>query len=310
MNGWFVGIDGGGTKSTLLLHHADGTEHLGQFGPLNANGNSYSEVDSSIHEILSCMQKTMGSLSLCTSVCIGGAGVSNSNFALFLKKRFADSGFSGDLLLVGDHLTALADAFSGNDGVVLISGTGSVCFGQHGELTKRCGGYGYLIDDEGSGYAVGRDILSAVVKGADGRQMPTVLEHAALEMLGLSDITELMQFLYSNSFSKKKVASLSVLLQEGIDNHDEASVRIEEKALRHLQTMAATVIHDLCLENGGLALRGGMLENSVLFRQKLSRLLQNDFPNLLINTDKGNPARGAVLLAMKEGLHGVQGLMV
>lgn len=90
----------------------------------------------------------------------------------------------GVIRLVGDHETALAGALEEPAGVILIAGTGSICYGVNESGAKfRAGGYGHIIDDAGSAYAIGRDILKAVVRSSDGRQGQTVLKekkHSAI----------------------------------------------------------------------------------------------------------------------------------
>ena len=69
-----------------------------------------------------------------------------------------------------DQETALAGALGAPCGMVLIAGTGSICFGRDAVVKQPgSGGYGHKIDDEGSGYALGRDALAAVVRAQDGR---------------------------------------------------------------------------------------------------------------------------------------------
>ena len=95
----------------------------------------------------------------CLGICIGSAGTGNEDAVAFLKETFMEGGFLCRLLITGDHVTALKGAFKNACGILLIAGTGAICYGQtgSGEEPVRAGGFGHLIDDGGSAYAIGRD---------------------------------------------------------------------------------------------------------------------------------------------------------
>ena len=115
---------------------------------------------------------------------------------------------------------------------MLISGTGSVCCGRNDSGTLfRTGGYGWRVDDEGSGYAIGRDILRAAVRAEDGRGPATVLKQAVLEQLGLPDIPGLVAWMYAPQTGKKEVAALAPLLNQALERQDEAAGLIVRHAV-------------------------------------------------------------------------------
>ena len=73
----------------------------------------------------------------------------------------------------------------------------SAAAGTARETARGVGGYGYLIDDGGSGYALGRDILTAVVRAADGRGPATALTQAVFAALGVQSVGEIITWLYA-----------------------------------------------------------------------------------------------------------------
>src|SRR5260221_4700209 len=72
---------------------------------------------------------------------------------------------------------AKAALYAGNPagcGVVLISGTGSIAYGRNDQGAEaRCGGWGYLVGDEGSAVGIGQEGLRAASYDHDGRGSPT-----------------------------------------------------------------------------------------------------------------------------------------
>lgn len=75
--------------------------------------------------------------------------------------------------IVNDSMLLFVN-FSGNDGAVMICGTGSICFTLKDGKLGRVGGYGTL-DGGGSGYEIGKAAISYALKAADGRREQTIL---------------------------------------------------------------------------------------------------------------------------------------
>ena len=160
----FIGIDGGGTSTKVEIHR-DGQSERRKYGPFNISAIG----EEAFRKLLREMFADWGSLEECRAICVGGAGVSCGELEQIIREELKPTGFAGKLLLRSDSEIALRGAVDG-PGCILIAGTGSIGFGvnEAGE-TARVGGFGHLIDDEGSGYALGRDALSAAVRALDGR---------------------------------------------------------------------------------------------------------------------------------------------
>jgi glucosamine kinase len=79
-----------------------------------------------------------------------------------------------------DAHTAWLGAFKGGDGAILIVGTGSCGYGGTSGHCHYVGGWGYEISDEGSGAAIGRELLRRCIWAHDGRTPPTPLSEAIL----------------------------------------------------------------------------------------------------------------------------------
>lgn len=191
----YCGWDGGGTHTTVLVSdHRGQTVAQASFGPLNMNGNPKSVVTETVKNAVAFM-KAQGE---CCSLIVGMAGVSNRDAVAFITKQIRAAGYKGDLRIVGDQEIALEGAIR-KHGAVLIAGTGSVCCGRNeaGDFF-RTGGYGWIIDDLGSGYAIGHDILMAAVRDEDGRGPATCLKQMVLNEIGAEDVRGLITWLYSS----------------------------------------------------------------------------------------------------------------
>lgn len=149
-----VGIDGGGTKTRVAVCASDGTLlHRETLGAFNLSAIGEDGFRRRVGEILTLC----GDMRACGALCVGGAGASGAAMGEILRAELAAHGFARKLLLCGDHEIALAGAMQ-TPGCVLIAGTGSICYGKNAAGEHfRCGGGGHIIDDPGSGYALGRD---------------------------------------------------------------------------------------------------------------------------------------------------------
>lgn len=296
-----AGWDGGGTKTRVCLVDEKGTEiALRDFGPLNINGASEEVVSTTVRDALQFMADTVGDLELVPEVVIGMAGVSNRNAGSFVEQAVRACGYEGHLQILGDQEIALAGAIQGH-GAVLIAGTGSVCNGRD-ESGKpfRVGGYGYLIDDPGSGYAIGRDILSAVVRAWDGRGKPTCLTELVFRTLNIEDIRGLITWLYSPTTGKQGVASLARLLAEALQAGDETAMKIADQAARDLTDIVLAGWRKSGMKDGELALAGSILEHFDRIRERMTSEIHSVFPMIRIGSPRSDPAHGAARLALEK----------
>lgn len=295
--GYVVGLDGGGTKTAAMVLWPDDSQRTVSFGPLNLNGATQETVAQTLADLCDFLSKLPGGLAGCGSLCIGCAGISNPVVSTFLRQQLQQLGFRGTLTLVGDHEAAWAGAHRGQDGIALIAGTGSICYGRAGGQTARSGGFGHLIDDEGSGYAIGRDILAAVVRAQDGRIAPTQLTPAVFSMLSLADMGELVRFVYSPHTHKAQIAALTPLLDDALAAGDGAALAIAEKCARELALLVEAVAHQLGMTRAPVAFLGSILQKQPVIAQRTRQLLQQSSPGLEVRLPLADAAMGAALLA-------------
>lgn len=299
MQYYAVGMDGGGTKTNVEARAEDGRVLLrAAFGSMNLNSASEQTVAETFRACAAALRALPGGLAACRAVCIGSAGVSNPDACRTLERLLRGCGYEGPLLLRGDQETALAGALGRPDGMVLIAGTGSICFGRDAAgRTARCGGYGHKIDDEGSGYALGRDALAAVVRAGDGRIPATMLTRLVYERLGIADVRGLVRFTYAPETDKKEIAALAPLVSEAAAAGDAAAGQIVEKACRELAALVMPVAGALHFEAGQLALAGSILLHVEAVRAGVTARLRERYPQLECVAPREDAASGAALLA-------------
>ena len=304
---YIVGIDGGGTKTNLEVRYFENLNSPYEIlekekmnfktGPLNVKNLSSGNLKMAVVEMINFLKGLEGGLEACEIIAIGTAGASNPEIVNGIKKEFSTNGYNGELVIAGDDITALKGGLSGRAGAVLIAGTGSICTGTDSKGTSlRSGGWGYLIDDAGSGYTIGRDILSQVVRENDGRSEKSILTKLVYEKLKISSIPELIAYVYSENTGKNDIAALAPLLTEGVTNNDGASLDICTKAASELCTLAEAVVHKLDTAEPELMLSGSILTRLLPVREKFLDIFKSRNKNVKISEPEHSAETGAILI--------------
>ena len=287
-----AGIDGGGTKTTLVCRRLDGSDLCTKvFGPFNLN----SIGDIAFTQLLDEITGFLHALGTCSALCIGAAGYSTQKMRFLVAAAMEKAGID-NWTLVGDHEIALCGALEGKPGCALIAGTGSICLGQNQSgQAVRAGGWGHLIGDEGSGYALGRDALAAVAKNMDGYQENTLLTQFLAEKLGLTTRTEIISYVYGGD--KGRIASIASLVLEAAEVGDTVAADIVRNNARMLAKLVAAVAKQLDLRQSETALLGGLLKHETLLRRVLVEELEQILPDMTCVPPRHPASIGAVMMA-------------
>ena len=266
---FIAGIDGGGTHTRIELRDMKNRFVCREdFGPFNINSIGESAFRALLREVFSFC----GGMKDCARLCIGAAGISNPRAGHILAEELEQAGFRGKWKLCGDQEIALRGAMDG-PGVVVIAGTGSICFGKNaaGE-TARSGGYGHLIDDGGSGYALGRDVLSCAVRSVDGRVKDAGILQAVCDRVG-GGPERIVPFVYAPETDKAAIAQFSALALEQAAQGDKEALRILDRGAQELAQLVCSVQERLDLPNCRIGLLGGLIASENPYRQVVAKKL-------------------------------------
>jgi N-acetylglucosamine kinase-like BadF-type ATPase len=184
-------------------------------------------------------------------------------------------------------------------GVAVVAGTGSMAFARSADgRTARAGGWGHLLGDEGSGYAVAVAGLRAVAHAADGRGPATVLTDRFLAAYGLSRPEELVGVVYRDC-DRAALAALAPLVLAAADGGDAVAQSIVGGATAELASAAASAARQLGLGPAfPVALAGGLLVSSAGFRARFLDALRDRGLTADPVATVHEPAEGAVRLAL------------
>jgi glucosamine kinase len=298
-----VGLDGGGSKTRVRIADEQGTQLGSAEGPASAvhPGEAHRSADiiaAAVRDALSSCQMTDA---VPRVLCVGVAGVGRDHERQALWQALAALELADDVIVDPDYVIALEDAFGEDAGILLIAGTGSIAFGRGPTgTTMRCGGWGPICGDEGSGAWIGRRALSVVTAAADGREPETALTGAILTAAEVDDLESLISWAASAtpaSFASLAPAVLSTAEAGDLRANALLGLATEELVL-HVRTLARRLFTDeraAC----SVALAGGLLNPGAPLRKRVERRLKSAVPGAQPHAAEVVPVRGAVRAALR-----------
>jgi N-acetylglucosamine kinase-like BadF-type ATPase len=296
----FLGIDGGGTKTTCAV--GDETQLLATAtsGGSNVIRSGEAQARSSLQEAIrkSCALAGIDPGRV-TRICVGTAGAARPQVSDAIRRMVAEIA-PADIRVMGDTLVALRAAFEDNEGVIVIAGTGSIAYGRnHQGQTARAGGWGYAISDEGSGQWIGRTAISCALRAHDEGEGSRLFDRI-LRAWGLASIDDLVRM--ANGVPPPDFASLVPTVLEGADTGDAVARSVLTQAGTELASVAKIVIAHIFADrpNVPVAMSGGVFRNSPLVRQVFYNSLRSEYPDVKIAATVVEPVKGALALA-REG---------
>jgi N-acetylglucosamine kinase-like BadF-type ATPase len=290
----FLGIDGGGTKTRALLVDSTAQRiHCAESGPSNLNIYDEATVRSSLQEVVaSCIQATDAKPS---AACFGLAGAANPETKAKLADIVQTLGLE-TFKIVSDAEIALEGAFRGGSGILLIAGTGSVCFGKSAKGTiHRTGGWGWLADDAGSAGWIGQRALEIALQEQDGRRKGTAFRDTILPHLGIHSEEDISPLLYQPLIKRSKIAELSSCVFDLARQQNCAAIAIYDEALDALEALVRTTAGKMTNGADALVFSGGLFNYNTDFRQALETKLSDFKIHAALNT----PLEGAIAIARK-----------
>jgi glucosamine kinase len=298
-----IGIDGGGSKTRAMVADEQGQQIADVEGPGSAVRPGQAEASA---DVIAAVARD--ALAACDMthvvprvVCIGVAGVGREAERQALWQALMSRELGDDVVVHADATIALDDAFGDGAGILLVSGTGSIAYGRSpAGTTARCGGWGPICGDEGSGAWIGRRALSIVTAASDGREPETALAGALLTAAQVNEIPELIP--WAAQATPAALASLAPAVLKTADAGDLranalVSMAVEELVL-HVRTLARRLFVDERAASD-VALAGGLLGKRSPLRKRVEHRLKSAVPGATIRSEEVVPVRGAVRGALR-----------
>lgn len=299
-----LGVDGGGTKTGFLLLRADGAvlaEHL----------------DEGAYHVQIGMPALKAMLAHGVSALLSKAGIEADAVAsafFGLPAYGEDSRLTsaldavpegilprGRYLCGNDMVGGWAGAFACADGINIVSGTGSIAYGERHGATARAGGWGELFSDEGSAYWIAVQGFNAFSRMADGRRPKGPLYDLMREAYKLTDDLDLSGLILSD-LARERIAEASRIVTCAAQAGDDASRRIFAAAGAELAELALAVRDALGFGDGEATLvshSGGVFKAGALILEPLRAALAKANAPVTLAAPRFSPSIGAALVAAR-----------
>ena len=313
---YVLGIDGGGSKTVCILMQDTG-EVLGR-GEAGSSNYQTIGIKATLQSIESAIyaanNQALNSIIYIKikAICLGLAGVGRATDIEIIKTLVEDLQNSkllritwasaSNIVICNDALIALVGGIGDDVGVVVAAGTGSIAFGRsHQGKTKRVGGWGYILGDEGSAYKIAVAGMQAAFKAYDGREMSTSLVEAFKQHLNLANIEDLIEVIYRRGWGVKEIAALAPVVDFTAASGDEVANNIIESAVQDLVKATSTVIDAIFSfsSNCEIVTTGSVWQGRCKMRDRFAGYIVAKFPSVKVIFPRNEPAYGAALLALK-----------
>lgn len=302
----YLSIDGGGTKTAMLLTDIEGrtlseTTLGGCAYPQIGMDGLYNLLDSGISKLLSQtgLDKNQVVSSSWGMPCFGESYEADEEIKKIAEAIIPDSPkYIGNDVEVG-HAGSLAL----RPGIHMVAGTGAIGFGRNSKgETARSNGAHENFSDEGSAYWLGNETLRLFVKQADGREQKGPLYNIIKSNFSLERDMDIVDYYNSNLAGKRSsISKIQILLYEAAIEGDTSASNVYDRAAYELYLTIKSLYDKLflncdCITN--VSYYGGVYKAGKLILDPLRNYLSN--LHVSLNPPILTPTSGGILLAAQE----------
>jgi len=305
---YYLGIDGGGTKTTCALGDETSLLVSVNTGPSNITRVGETRARESLHRAVRevCAAAKIDSRQI-RRACIGVAGAGREEVANAVRKIVAEM-IPGEIQVVGDTVTSAEAAFGAGPGVIVIAGTGSIAYGRNSQgQTARAGGWGFAVSDEGSAHWIGRTLIHDLMRAIDQRlddanaMQATADAFPLLRKIQAAWNLHSLEGLVRAANSHPDFAALFPLIVAA--DADDMTASVLSRAGNELAQLAAIVTRRLFANEISddplvqVAMIGGVFRHSLTVRESFRRDLQKLDPRVEVKPEIVEPVLGALQMA-------------
>ncbi len=296
---YLIAVDGGGTKTIAVMSDLKGRIlKKAKTGSTNPNKIGFEKAIFNLKKIIFKITKgcPRNQIGFCYLGLAGGLEKDKEKkkkIEKFLKKIF-----SFPIKVEGDQKIAFRSGTDEIDGVLIIAGTGSISMGWRGKKEEVSGGWDWLLGDQGSAFWIGKKALEEAIKTFDGRRKETLLRKTIFQKLKIKNGKELYQKFYQKNFVKK-VASISVMVDEIALKGNKTARKILEEAGKELNQMALSVIKKLKFRKQFPLVLVGEVFNSKFVFQRVKKEIKKYYPQVQFIRPKKPPIFGGIKIALE-----------
>jgi N-acetylglucosamine kinase-like BadF-type ATPase len=295
---YVIGVDGGGTKTEASAYDLDGKIMLTS---IKGFGNLLNNKEIALDNILSAIKEIIDEFGVSELSCIylGIAGSEVGENKKIISDKIKNE-LKVDSVVMNDAEIALKAMLKGKDGILTIAGTGSIAFGINKNVTSRCGGWGSLLGDEGSGYRISIDAIKRMIFEEEHSIAQSELTKKIMDRLEIKSVDEITKFVYSST--KDDIASLAPIVARLGEAGDEIASEILINEGVELAKTVENLYKKLKFKSCSIALVGGVIRKAKVVRKAFEDYLKENIVVEDIIDEEISPTMGAYYInKIKEG---------
>jgi N-acetylglucosamine kinase-like BadF-type ATPase len=297
---YFIGIDGGGTKTVGALANLNGRilKEV-KVGSTNPNKIGFDRAIFNLRKLISKIAKNKN-----IKIAFLGlaGGLERDKEKRERIKKELQKFFDFPIFVEGDQKIAFRAGSEEKEGIVVIAGTGAIAMGWKGKKEAISGGWDWLIGDQGSGFWIGKKVLEEIGRALDGRRKDFKLRKFIFKKLKIKKEVDLYKNFYCEDFVTK-IASISKFIDEFSKKGDRFSKKILMEAAKEVSKMATSVIKKLNFEKEKFTVVfvGGMFKSKI-FKREIEKEIKKVAKKSKFILLKKKPVIGAVKLAKEKAI--------
>lgn len=305
----YLGVDGGGTKTAFVLIDRQGAIRA------TCQGGSAFYLEVGMEAVRTLLNDGVRSV-----LRAAGIAAAELEFAFFGLPVYGEDERTADLdrlpegtlprdryLCGNDMVCGWAGSLAGQDGINVVAGTGSICYGEYEGRSARCGGVGELFSDEGSAYWIARRGLNLFSRMSDGRVARGPLYDLIRERLGARRDLEIAAWAQAElDRGRSHFAALARLVHQAAERGDAQADHLFVQAAQELAELVRATRHALAIPAAArvaVSHSGGVFGIGARVIGPFAAALDDSGTPFDLRAPRFAPAIGAALYAAKRTGH-------
>lgn len=282
---YVIGIDSGGTHITATAYKNNLELITTTAGPGNIFLNPSQTIEN-LTKVINNISKKLSS-EKCERILIGIAGLESADNPQPYLDKIKDyfNSLTKNIIFISDAKLALVNGLEGKDGFLAIAGTGSIVYGKQQNKFLRAGGWGYLLDDIGSGYRISQEAVTTALEKMDQGENSS-LTSAILEYFKADNLKNVVSKYYK--LNRTEIAAFSLKIAQAANQKNSEAIEV----LQHQASLLADEIIHLIKRypqeevSLNLALSGSVLVNNQIIQKEIEAIVKQTYPTINITITK------------------------
>ena len=295
--GYYIGIDGGGTKTTAAVADDNGLMFKKEGKSINFYSVGMECARENLRAVVGEIEAELKTDSFEAAV-IGCSALDGEAEGELINELCGGVINAQKIKMTSDVHIALESVGESACPCVAVCGTGSMAVGRDcNQNILIAGGWGHIVGDEGSAYAIAIDGLKLCCEECDKGENTPLLK-SATEFFGVDDFRNAIDVIYSPETTKDVIAAFASCVGKLAEKGDEAATEILTRQAEKFAQTVLTLLNKIKLCDT-LGLYGGVLKNNPLFTEVFSEKIKEKYPETKIILLDTPPEESAMKLARK-----------